>query len=197
MALKLPLVSHRLFKLMNKITGFTLIEVLIAVLVLALALLGLAALQVTSLSNSQSAYNRSQATQLAYDLADRMRANIKGKSTYTSMLPSAAKVKTDCRKTIGCSFTDMAENDLYEWNCSVAIVSGCKNNNPSIEATLPNGQGVVCLDATPDDGTSVTDPQCSGPGPDTVFVVKIWWDDDRTKDPVTVLRFVTSFELPV
>jgi type IV pilus assembly protein PilV len=183
------------FNCLKKNAGFGLIEVLIAVLVLALALLGLAALQVTSLKNNQSAYNRSQATQLAYDLADRMRANIKGKSTYTSMLPSAAKVKTDCRKTIGCSFTDMAENDLYEWNCSVAIASGCKNNIPSIEATLPNGQGVVCLDASPDDGASATDPQCTGTG--TVFVVKIWWDDDRTKDPVTVLRFVTSFELPV
>ncbi len=56
-------------------TGFTLIEVLIAMLVLAVGLLGLAGLQATSLRNNQSAYNRSQATQLAYDLADRMRAN--------------------------------------------------------------------------------------------------------------------------
>jgi type IV pilus assembly protein PilV len=57
----------------DKNTGFTLIEVLIAMLVLAGGLLGLAGLQAASLSNGQSAYNRSQATQLAYQLADNMR----------------------------------------------------------------------------------------------------------------------------
>jgi len=62
---------------MFKTTGFTLIEVLVAVVVLAGGLLGLAALQVTSLSSNQTAYNRSQATQLAYDIADRMRTHIK------------------------------------------------------------------------------------------------------------------------
>ena len=60
---------------MNKNTGFTLIEVLIAMIILAVGLLGLAGLQATSLRNNQSAYNRSVATQLAYDIADRMRAN--------------------------------------------------------------------------------------------------------------------------
>jgi type IV pilus assembly protein PilV len=42
---------------MNKNAGFTLIEVLIAMLVLAVGLLGLAGLQATSLKNNQSAYN--------------------------------------------------------------------------------------------------------------------------------------------
>ena len=60
---------------MKKNTGFTLIEVLIAMIVLAVGLLGLAGLQATSLRNNQSAYNRIKATQLAYDIADRMRAN--------------------------------------------------------------------------------------------------------------------------
>ena len=55
--------------------GFTLLEVLIALVVLSIGLLGLAALQATSLQFNQSANVRSQATQLAYDLADRMRAN--------------------------------------------------------------------------------------------------------------------------
>ncbi|MCX7101946.1 MAG: type IV pilus modification protein PilV, partial [Methylobacter sp.] len=66
---------------MKQTAGFTLIEVLIAMLVLAVGLLGLAGLQATSLKSNQSAYNRSQATQLAYDLADRMRANVAGAAT--------------------------------------------------------------------------------------------------------------------
>ena len=64
---------------MNKMkthSGFTLIEVLISMLILAVGLLGLAGLQATGLRNNLSAYNRSQATQLAYDMADRMRANV-------------------------------------------------------------------------------------------------------------------------
>lgn len=55
--------------------GFTLLEVLVTMVVMALGLLGYAGLQVASLKNSASAYQRSQATILAYDMIDRMRAN--------------------------------------------------------------------------------------------------------------------------
>jgi type IV pilus assembly protein PilV len=55
--------------------GVTLVETLIALLVLSIGLLGLAGLETTSLRFNTSAYYRTQATALAYDLADRMRAN--------------------------------------------------------------------------------------------------------------------------
>jgi len=55
-------------------TGSSLLEVLVAVVVLSIGLLGLAGLQMTSIKSSHSAYMRSQATLLAYDLADRARA---------------------------------------------------------------------------------------------------------------------------
>ena len=107
--------------------GFTLIEVLIAMVVLAVGLLGLAGLQASSLSNNQSAYNRSQATQLAYDLADRMRANTStaALTRYTGAIPTAG-IAT-CLTTTGCTSTQMAENDLFEWNSAVTT-------------TLPNGR---------------------------------------------------------
>ena len=54
--------------------GFTLLEVLIALLVLSIGLLGLAALQVAGLKSSHNAYLSSQATLMAYDMADRIRA---------------------------------------------------------------------------------------------------------------------------
>lgn len=55
--------------------GFTLLEVLVTMVVMSLGLLGYAGLQMASLKNSASAYQRSQATILAYDMIDRMRAN--------------------------------------------------------------------------------------------------------------------------
>jgi len=56
-------------------SGFTLLEILIAIVILSVGLLGLAGLQARSLQANQSALMRSQATVLAYDILDRMRAN--------------------------------------------------------------------------------------------------------------------------
>lgn len=55
--------------------GFSLIEVMIAVLILALGMLGIAALQATALRTSQSSYETSQAVLLSYQIIDAMRAN--------------------------------------------------------------------------------------------------------------------------
>ena len=56
-------------------SGLSLIEMLIALLVLSFGLLGIAGLQAHSLKNNQSAYLRSQASLIAYEILDRMRAN--------------------------------------------------------------------------------------------------------------------------
>lgn len=61
----LPLYSQR---------GFNLIEVLIALVVLTLGLLGIAALQLTTIRNTQGSYYRSQATAIANDLVERIHA---------------------------------------------------------------------------------------------------------------------------
>ncbi len=64
------------FKLLKKSqAGVTLLEVLIAALVLGIGLLGVAGLQVTALQTNQDASFQSQAVNLAYDLSDRMRAH--------------------------------------------------------------------------------------------------------------------------
>lgn len=69
--LRRPLTESNLT--MHKQTGSSLLEVLVAVVILAFGLLGLAGLQLNSVKSSHSAYLRSQATLLAYDMADRMR----------------------------------------------------------------------------------------------------------------------------
>jgi len=55
--------------------GVSLLEVLIAVLILAIGLLGVAALQASALRNSQSSLERSQAVIYTYTILDSMRSN--------------------------------------------------------------------------------------------------------------------------
>ena len=147
----------------SKQSGFTLVEVLVAALLLSIGLVGLAGLQAAALSNNQSSFMRSQVTALAYDLADRMRSNIVG-SNANAYDPATAAVVATCKSNVGCTPLELAQNDLAEWNAAITTY-------------LPMGQGWVCIDSTPKDGASAANPQCDGNG--TQFTVKIWWDDDR------------------
>jgi type IV pilus assembly protein PilV len=63
--------------------GVTLLEVLITIIVLSIGLLGYAGLQTVSLKNNTSAFQRSQATLLTYDIVDRMRANRPNLGSYS------------------------------------------------------------------------------------------------------------------
>lgn len=84
--------------LRRKASGFTLIEVMIAVLVLGVGLLGFALLQTMSVRFAQSANQRTQATNLSYEMLDQMRSNRIAAANYsgsytattTGCLPSAA-----------------------------------------------------------------------------------------------------------
>jgi type IV pilus assembly protein PilV len=147
----------------KKQAGFTLIEVLVSSLILSIGLVGVAGLQALSLKNNQSAYMRSQATALAYDLADRMRSNVAG-ANAGFYVPANAATRATCTTTAGCSSQQMAQNDLSEWLGALAT-------------NLPMGSGFVCIDSTPNDGAGVANPACDGAG--TQFSVKVWWDDDR------------------
>ena len=65
-------------------SGFTLIEVLVALLIVALGMLGNAMLQLQGMKNSNDAYLRSQIGLFAYDIADRIRANRECQVAYTN-----------------------------------------------------------------------------------------------------------------
>ena len=60
----------------NKAKGFTIVEVLVSLLILSIGVLALGVLQIASIQNTQGGYMRTQATFLAYDMIDSMRANI-------------------------------------------------------------------------------------------------------------------------
>lgn len=157
--------------------GFTLIEVLISLLILAFGILGLASLQLFGLRNNQTALYRSQATQIAYNIADRMRANPDGldNGRYNNQAAS-----TDDCVANSCSSTQLAGFDLAEWNAALQ--------------TLPAGAGIVCIDSTPEDGTVAVDgtvtPACDNTG--NAYAIKVWWDDARSGSASQ--RFVISLQ---
>lgn len=69
------IIENQLAAWNKKAAGFTLLEILVALVVLSIGLLGLASLQASGLRSNHSGYLRSQATIYAYEMADRMRAN--------------------------------------------------------------------------------------------------------------------------
>ena len=106
---------------MKKNTGFTLIEILIAMIILAFGLLGLAGLQAANMQQNQDASYRSQATALAYDLADRIRANSSQIAIYLALAPA---LNNNCLGAAGCNPVQMANHDLAEWNAALNTLPG-------------------------------------------------------------------------
>jgi type IV pilus assembly protein PilV len=180
---------------MNKYSGFTLIEVLVAVVIMALGLLGLAALQGGGVKFNQSAYNRSQATHLAYELADRMRANSSpaaiasyldvdgGGMDYLQSPQPPGPSSPNC-KTTACSAGEMAAADINQWRAAIS-------------ATLPKGCGSIMLGPATGNtngcgGTYSAAVKASA----GIYTITINWDDDKDgdidgNDP----NFMMSFQL--
>ncbi|MET0580794.1 MAG: type IV pilus modification protein PilV [Pseudoxanthomonas sp.] len=105
----------------SKARGFTLIEVMIAVLVLGIGLLGFALLQTMSVRFAQSANQRTQATNLAYDLLDQMRSNRLLAAQYTLASFGSGATGTNCTRTVG----DVGINaSISVWQCQVRKALG-------------------------------------------------------------------------
>jgi type IV pilus assembly protein PilV len=138
-------------KSIKKHQGVSLIEVLVALLVLSFGLLGLAGLQMYSLQTNNSALMRSQATFLVMDMFDRMRLN------RAEALAGDYDYNADVNLSSGSDFTDpkptgssVAEIDVAQWVDLIA-------------ESLPDGKGSV-------DCTGIANSDCR---------VIVQWADTR------------------
>lgn len=104
--------------------GFSLIEVLVALAVLSIGLLGLAALQVTSIRFNHQSYQRTQATVLIYEVIDRMRANPNGLANYVIAIGAATPSFTQDCATNTCTPAQLATYDLNKWRNSILAAIG-------------------------------------------------------------------------
>jgi type IV pilus assembly protein PilV len=122
----------------RRAAGFTMVEAMVALVVLAVGMLGIAGLYVTTLRSGGGAIYRMQAVNLASDLADRIRANRTANVFY---LGPAANNNCYGAAAVDCAPALMAANDLFVWQAQVA-------------ATLPSGTSAVNVVA----GPTATDP---------------------------------------
>ena len=141
--------------------GVALMEALVAVVLLSMGALAYAALQLRGLSSNTSSMWRSKAAMLAYEMSDRMRANRAGVTAGSYANLVVAEVVNDCGGAQSCAPARMAALDFYLWSTTLA-------------AELPGAKGVVCIDSTPDDGTTEA-PACDGAG--TTYAVKVLWKE--------------------
>ena len=158
--------------------GLSLIEVMIALAVFSFGLLALAALMASGLKYNTSALHRSYATNQAYDMADRMRANRLGldlecydglgDSDTDSVCFSESDTDPGCIES-GCTPEQMAQYDSWQWNTDNARL-------------LPQGKGEVRLKSS--------DLESADFG---MYTITISWNDDR--DPDTAAdSFVFEFQ---
>lgn len=102
--------------------GFSLIEVLVAVLVFSLGLIGLAGLLVMSTQANQGSFVRTHVNFLAQNMADRMRANQAGvwaNAYNVSISPPPGSIP-GCPLASPCSPSQMAAHDVAQWGALLA-----------------------------------------------------------------------------
>ena len=132
---------------MNLQKGMSLIEVMIAMIIMAIGILGVSGMQAISLAQNRSALYRGEATQLANDLMDRVRVNTG--VPYSALIDADPTAATDCNVST-CSPTNMAAFDISQWKCSInsadaAGVAYTPCGTYGITGSLPLGSGSVAL----------------------------------------------------
>jgi type IV pilus assembly protein PilV len=119
-------------------SGFSLLEVLVALLILSVGLLGLAGLQGRGLHDNNQALIRSRAVQCAEDILDRMRSNRTNAVGYEINLGTPdldTRLDRGDLESALSGYAGIVRTDLVEW----------KNN---LANSLPEGDGSIQVDAT-------------------------------------------------
>lgn len=138
----------------SRAAGFSLLETLVALVVLSIGLLGIAALQVEGMQLGQNALAYTKAVNLASDMADRIRANTAGMDAYGAFDAYDAagnEPATGCADNqdvtsavLLCLPDEMAAYDVWLWRNQLGGGAG---------SGLPGGRGSVVLDETTDPPT--------------------------------------------
>ena len=149
--------------------GVSLVESMIALLVISVGLLGIAALQITSISQNSSALHHSQAVWAAYDMSDRIRANDNSFAAYAGIDTITGSYTQSCEGIANvCTSAQIMTADAADWTTMVS--------------NLPSGHGQIIAQADPNE-----------------LLIAVMWNDGNTTGggsngaacPVTTLSCYT------
>jgi type IV pilus assembly protein PilV len=162
-----------------RIQGFSLIEVLISIVILAFGVLAMGGLQLASLrSNQVSAYSSTAAT-LAKDYSEMMRSNF----TVSNIVTATAGVNPYLFDTANAgSYTATPAAALCKAaTCTKAQVAVLHVADwaQRVKDQLPEGRAVVCRDSTPRNSDGTFKWACDGLG--TYSSIKLGWVDKRSQ----------------
>jgi type IV pilus assembly protein PilV len=145
--------------------GFSLLEILVAMIIIAIGILGVAGIQVTALKFTKGSESRMNAVQMSYDLIDRMRANKPGArgGEYAGL---NAFSTTTCSATPPAASARLSDTDIDFWRNALAC-------------NLPSGVGKAVI--TP--GATSADP--------VGIEVTVQWDESRLKGGSSTNEYVT------
>jgi type IV pilus assembly protein PilV len=152
----------------NRQRGVSLVESMIALLVISIGLLGIAALQITSMKQNNSALHHSQAVWIGYNIADRIRANFTQFDSYAGINTDNG-YSQDCASG-PCSAAQLVVSDAASWATAMQ--------------NLPAGLGIISSPTAnellikimwDDEGTGATGTSCgSNPAVDlTCYTVSL------------------------
>ena len=153
--------------------GVTIVEMLVAFVVLSIGMLGIAGLFAVTLRSSGNAIQRMLAVDLASDIADRIRANRRAGSAYTTN-PAATDDKCVGESSVTCSADEMAKNDVWLWRREIA-------------QAFPGGSAA---------GTIAYNAGSSSVAPST-YIIRIEWKEQTRKKSEPYERQEYSLQIQV
>ena len=154
-------------------SGFSLIEVMVAMLIVSIGVLGMTGLQVMSMHNNQSALLASDALMIGNSIIDRMRANEITDYAPVTLNSAPPTTATDC-VALTCEPDAMALYDIAQWKCSIN----------DIENLTTGARYAACVDlasvgSLPDGKGSITKTA-------NTYTVTVEWRDERSGNRRTI-----------
>ncbi len=160
--------------------GFSMIEVLVAIVVLSFGLLGMVGLQAAALKNNRDARLQSTAVGFAREMAEMMRANAAvgalqtnnpyfGAFSGTGLAPATTSDCLDVGNSCA-NATAVANAQMTEWL-------------KRVEAGLPGARVSICLDTAPYDANGLPQWACTAPTltHQNIAYIKLGWTRPNTQ----------------
>ncbi len=175
----------------NKQFGFSLLEVVIALAIISVGVLGMMTLQINGGRLANEVAHTTVANMLLQDMAGRIQANAveaaKGlNSNYQKEGNKSQATNPNCfSATNACTSADIAINDIAEWQQNVS-------------AALPGSTAVVCMDTNPNTDPTVSASTCTAPStnPSVIsFTIKIRWTEKNDPKKIMTTAMVPAATL--